>query len=302
MDGRRYDVRAALTDISQYEAPAGGYDNRLDYLSSEEQRAEQLCEHERYFSLHNNDVEEELYKGKLNFMRATDICIRLFIHSINIVFVCFSHFAEEELKRLKNTIGSAGYAQVSFNYEQPATSASNASAEQAIDSGGDDSKDVDNGDNNEVDEVYVPHPKFVIPSGMDLPETTKVHAIIEKTAKFIAGQGAQMEILIKAKQANNPLFEFLNQNSRLNRFYKHMLQTMKDGKYPEVSDRVTDAPTENNETQMQGTSMPDYYSSTANYSKVSVAMPRPTHGQPQPFDKMIEWFFFFRLHRFMCRL
>lgn len=64
MDGCRYDVRAALTDISQYEAPAGGYDNRLDYLSSEEQRAEQLCEHERYFSLYNNDVEEELYKGK----------------------------------------------------------------------------------------------------------------------------------------------------------------------------------------------------------------------------------------------
>lgn len=171
-----------------------------------------------------------------------------------------------------------GYAQVGFNYEQPATSASNAIGEQAIDSGGDDSKDVDDGDNNEADEVYIPHPKFAIPSGMDLPETTKVHAIIEKTAKFIAGQGAQMEILIKAKQANNPLFEFLNQNSRLNRFYKHMLQTMKDGKYPEVSDIVPDAPTDKNATQMQGTSMPDYYSSTASYSKVRVAM--QTNGRP----------------------
>lgn len=59
-------MRAALTDISQYEAPAGGYDNRLECLSSEEQRAEQLCEHERYFSLYNNDVEEELYKGELD--------------------------------------------------------------------------------------------------------------------------------------------------------------------------------------------------------------------------------------------
>lgn len=41
-----------------------------------------------------------------------------------------------------------------------------------------------------------------------------------------------MEILIKAKQANNPLFEFLNQSSRLNPFYKHTLQSMKDGNYP----------------------------------------------------------------------
>lgn len=63
----RYDVRAALTDINKYEAPPGGYDNRLDYLSPAEQRAEQLCEEERYFSLHNNDFEEELYKGSKYF-------------------------------------------------------------------------------------------------------------------------------------------------------------------------------------------------------------------------------------------
>lgn len=179
-----------------------------------------------------------------------------------------SHLAEEELKRLKNTIGSAGYAQVGFNYEQPTTTTSDTFGEQAVDSGGEDSKDTGDDEKDETDEVYVPHPKFAIPLDMDLPETTKVHAIIEKTAKFIAGQGSQMEILIKAKQANNPLFEFLNQSSRLNRFYKHMLQTMKDGKYPENSERAEDVSDENKETQMQGTSMPDYYSSTANSSKV----------------------------------
>lgn len=59
----RYDVRAAISDLAQYEPPPGGYDNRLDYLSAAEQRAEQLCEEERYFSLFNNDFEEELYKG-----------------------------------------------------------------------------------------------------------------------------------------------------------------------------------------------------------------------------------------------
>lgn len=61
----RYDVRAALTDISQHEPPPGGYDNRLDYLNAAEQKAEQLCEEERYMSLYNNDIEEELYQGKL---------------------------------------------------------------------------------------------------------------------------------------------------------------------------------------------------------------------------------------------
>lgn len=266
-------MRAALTDISQYEAPAGGYDNRLDYLSSEEQRAEQLCEHERYFSLYNNDVEEELYKGMSNMF-----CDRAHWTGTKYYLFCVlfrANITEEELKRLKNTIGSAGYAQVGFNYDQTASSTSNSNAiggeqTQEFGGGGDDEKDGADDEKDETDEVYVPHPKFSIPSDIDLPDTIKVHAIIEKTAKFIAGQGAQMEILIKAKQANNPLFEFLNQNSRLNRFYKHMLQTMKDGKYPENSDRTTDAaPNDMNESLMHGTSMPDYYSSTANYSKVN---------------------------------
>lgn len=50
-------------DIGQYEPPQGGYHNRLDYLDSAEQKAEQLCEQERYYSLYHNDVEEEIYQG-----------------------------------------------------------------------------------------------------------------------------------------------------------------------------------------------------------------------------------------------
>jgi hypothetical protein len=60
----RYDARGALNDVAQYEAPPGGYNNRLEYLSPSEQRAELLCEEERYFSLFNNEVEEELYFGE----------------------------------------------------------------------------------------------------------------------------------------------------------------------------------------------------------------------------------------------
>lgn len=61
---RRYDARGALHDLSQHEPPIGGYGNRLDCLAPAEQRAEQLCEEERYYSLYANEVEEEIYQGE----------------------------------------------------------------------------------------------------------------------------------------------------------------------------------------------------------------------------------------------
>lgn len=61
----------------------------------------------------------------------------------------------------------------------------------------------------------------------------RLNAIIEKTARFIADQGAQMEILIKAKQSNNPQFEFLNMNGRCYAYYKFLVEAIKAGKYPE---------------------------------------------------------------------
>lgn len=63
-DARRYDARGALHDLSQHEPPIGGYGNRLDCLAPAEQRAEQLCEEERYYSLYANEVEEEIYQGE----------------------------------------------------------------------------------------------------------------------------------------------------------------------------------------------------------------------------------------------
>lgn len=59
----------------------------------------------------------------------------------------------------------------------------------------------------------------------------KEHAIIEKTAKFIASQGLQMEILMKAKQANNAQFDFLNIGGKCNAYYKHILGLIKNNTY-----------------------------------------------------------------------
>ena len=64
----------------------------------------------------------------------------------------------------------------------------------------------------------------------------KQHAIIEKTARFIASQGVQMEILLKAKQSNNAQFEFLTQSSTLNPYYKYVINAIKDGSYPQQTE------------------------------------------------------------------
>lgn len=62
-----------------------------------------------------------------------------------------------------------------------------------------------------------------------------MQAIIERTAVFVAKQGKQMEILVKAKQSGNPQFDFLLMDNWLNPYYKHVLQYVTEGKYvPEI--------------------------------------------------------------------
>lgn len=59
----------------------------------------------------------------------------------------------------------------------------------------------------------------------------KEYARIEKTALFVSRQGPQMEILIKAKQADNPQFSFLTVHDPLYKFYRHLLAAFKNGRY-----------------------------------------------------------------------
>ena len=47
---------------------------------------------------------------------------------------------------------------------------------------------------------------------------------IEKTAEFILTQGAQMEILMRAKEANNPKFQFLDPDNPYHSIYKQVLE------------------------------------------------------------------------------
>ncbi|KAJ2940303.1 hypothetical protein O0L34_g11875 [Tuta absoluta] len=121
-------------------------------------------------------------------------------------------YKEEELKRLH----AAGYGQVGFNYDAPAAPEQPA---QPV----------------EVDEPFIPSPalKALLPHDLLLPDTDKQNVIIDKTAQFIANQGAQMEILIKAKQGDNPQFQFLNRDSPLHPYYTTLIALVKAGKWPE---------------------------------------------------------------------
>ena len=63
------------------------------------------------------------------------------------------------------------------------------------------------------------------------PVTKKLHAIIERTAGFVAKQGTQMEIMIKAKQRHNPHFSFLSLYDPLYSYYHHILRSIASGRY-----------------------------------------------------------------------
>lgn len=72
----------------------------------------------------------------------------------------------------------------------------------------------------------------------------KMHALIARTALFVSQNGLQLEIVLKAKQANNAQFEFLYFDKPLNNYYKHVLEMIKNGTYeykPPKSDKADTA-------------------------------------------------------------
>ncbi|CAG8434407.1 1371_t:CDS:2 [Diversispora eburnea] len=106
----------------------------------------------------------------------------------------------------------------------------------------------------EVEEVrkvksqYVP--KYSVPLGMVTPLDNRVDEIIERTAKFLnASTDPQMEIVIQAKQANNPSFSFLNKEDPLYPYYRHVRVLLQTGLFAygdnEENRRSTDGEKDN---------------------------------------------------------
>jgi len=123
---------------------------------------------------------------------------------------------EEEQKRSQEASG----AQFNFNYDN--------------DSGvvfGPEVPEQQDLQANDDSEEYVPAPGLDLPSGVTPPSTMKQFSVIERTALLIAGQGPQMEILLKTKQAGNPVFDFLSIDHEFNKFYKHLIMLVKTKQY-----------------------------------------------------------------------
>ncbi|KAM6155521.1 splicing factor, suppressor of white-apricot homolog isoform 2-T2 [Rhynchocyon petersi] len=193
----RYDGRGHLHDLSEYDAEYSTW-NRDYQLSEEEARIDALCDEERYLALHTDLLEEEARQ-------------------------------EEEYKRLSEALAEDGsYNAVGFTYGSDYYDPSEPTEEE---------EPSKQRENNEAESLEENEEPFVAPLGLnvppdvELPPTAKMHAIIERTANFVCKQGAQFEIMLKAKQARNSQFDFLRFDHYLNPYYKFIQKAMKEGRY-----------------------------------------------------------------------
>ncbi|XP_076140868.1 splicing factor, suppressor of white-apricot homolog isoform X1 [Alosa pseudoharengus] len=172
--------------------------NRDYQLSEEEARIEALCDEERYLALHTDLLEEEARQ-------------------------------EEEYKRLSEALADEGtFNAVGYRYSADYYDPSQPTEEEEA------NKEAEAQEDSE--EPFVAPPGLIIPPDVELPATIKTHAIIERTANFVCKQGAQFEIVLKAKQAKNSQFDFLRFDHYLNPYYKHILRAMKECRYTPISD------------------------------------------------------------------
>lgn len=115
-----------------------------------------------------------------------------------------------------------------------------------------------------------------------------MQAIIERTAVFVAKQGKQMEILVKAKQSGNPQFDFLLMGNWLNPYYKHVLKYITEGKYvPVIPKQPSPKPQEETEQSESEDGSDGEYElhpllQASLHKKVSRSQPSSASSSPLP--------------------
>ncbi|XP_044529037.1 splicing factor, suppressor of white-apricot homolog isoform X2 [Gracilinanus agilis] len=203
----RYDGRGHLHDLSDYDAEYSTW-NRDYQLSEEEARIDALCDEERYLALHTDLLEEEARQ-------------------------------EEEYKRLSEALAEDGsYNAVGFTYGSDYYDPSEPTEEEEPSKQKVEKIEAENSEENE--EPFIAPLGLNVPSDVELPPTAKMHAIIERTANFVCKQGAQFEIMLKAKQARNSQFDFLRFDHYLNPYYKHIQKAMKEGRYTVLTENKSE--------------------------------------------------------------
>lgn len=145
---------------------------------------------------------------------------------------------EEEYKRLSEALAEDGsYNAVGFTYGSDYYDPSEPTEEEEP-SKQREKNEAETLEENE--EPFVAPLGLNVPSDVELPPTAKMHAIIERTASFVCRQGAQFEIMLKAKQARNSQFDFLRFDHYLNPYYKFIQKAMKEGRYTVLAENKSD--------------------------------------------------------------
>lgn len=148
----RYDARGALGSRELVAAEGCNKSSGWDRLTPEEQRAERLCDEERYRALYCDEDEEEMYRGNMIFLF---YLLVWYLFSKVVLYSTLSLLLEEELKRIHMS-NSGRYGQVEFNYDDQSESLQN------------ESKDKEEVLKAEDEEPFIPSPNLVIPEGMVL--------------------------------------------------------------------------------------------------------------------------------------
>lgn len=175
-------------------------------------------------------------------------------------------YKEEELKRQKAN-------EFQYNYEDSPKIEDDSSSQSSFPTVEQD------------DRPFVPRPELDVPADISIPKTIKENARIEKTAMFVSQQGLQMEILIKAKQANNLQFSFMNQADSLYKYYRHVVAAFKSGRYTMTEYGNTDQEVQEDasrsatDEQQQQTSADQQH-----YLHPSLANQQPPVPPPPPLD------------------
>jgi hypothetical protein len=150
------------------------------------------------------------------------------------------HQLLEEESRKRRSEQRGGYQAVGFAYKESAVAPPNHAVTSSLPL-----RRPEHPPTSTVDVAGTEAERFLPPLGLDIPGhiqqpvTRKLHSIIERTAGFVARQGTQMEIMIKAKQKHNPLFSFLSLYDPLHSYYRLLLHMIASGGYtPVVTEEV----------------------------------------------------------------